>query len=287
VSRERTRSGWAHEADDLARGVGGGLLFGVPLLFTMEVWWIGGATRPVHLLAALGAAFVPVLLLIHTAGFRHEQDPRLAHTAMDAVEAIAVGIVAAGLVLLVIGEIGTGVPLSEALGKVVYEAVPFSIGVALARYVFGGSRAEQGDRTGASASRSPAQATAADLGATLVGAVFVAFNIAPTDEIPLLESAATPPRLLGVVAVSLLASYVIVFIAGFGDQEGRATQEGLFQHPVTETVAAYLLALVAATAMLWFFQRLEDPLLSTANLSDVLLLGLPATIGGAAGRLAV
>jgi putative integral membrane protein (TIGR02587 family) len=276
---------WAHEADDLARGIGGGMLFGIPLVFTMEVWWLGGTTTPAHMLAALLVTFVPVALLIRSAGFRREQDVRAVDALMDAVEAVALGVVAAALLLLVLGEIGPGVPLSETLGKIVYEAVPFAIGVAVAKHVFGGSRDSE-DRRGSRA-RTPVQAALADVGATLVGALFVAFNIAPTDEIPMLASSATPLRLLAVVAMSLAASYVIVFVAGFGDQDGRRQQEGPFQHPLTETVAAYLVALLGTVAMLWFFQRLDEPLLSSATFTEVLLLGLPAAVGGAAGRLAV
>lgn len=276
---------WVREADDLARGLGGGMLFGIPLVYTMEVWWLGGSTKPAHMLAALLVTFVPVALLIHTAGFREEEDRRVLDALWDTVEAVALGVVAAGLLLFVLGEIGPGVPLAETAGKVVYEAVPFSLGAALARHIFGGAR--DSDDASSAGSRTPAQATLADLGATMVGALFVAFNIAPTDEIPALESSSSAPHLLGVVALSVAASYLIVFVAGFGDQPGRRHQEGLFQHPVTETVSAYLVALVCTVLMLWFFQRLDGPLLSAATFADVLLLGLPAAVGGAAGRLAV
>jgi uncharacterized membrane protein len=50
---------------------------------------------------------------------------------------------------------------------------------------------------------------------------------------------------------------------------------------------SYLVSLVAAVIMLWFFERLtlSDPW--TMWLEQTLVLGLPATIGGAAGRLAL
>ena len=37
--------------------------------------------------------------------------------------------------------------------------------------------------------------------------------------------------------VSLVISYGIVFEAGFGDQQARREQQGILQHPVTETMA--------------------------------------------------
>jgi putative integral membrane protein (TIGR02587 family) len=130
-------------------------------------------------------------------------------------------------------------------------------------------------------------ATLVDVGATLLGAVFIAFNIAPTDEVPLLTAAMSPAWICAVVGVSLLVSYGIVFAAGFGSQEDRRRSAGVIQHPITETLFCYLLALVAAAFMLWFFQRWEpgDPF--DMVLHQTIVLGLPAAVGGAAGRLVV
>jgi uncharacterized membrane protein len=32
---------WGEEVDDLLRGLSGGVLVGIPLIYTMEMWWIG------------------------------------------------------------------------------------------------------------------------------------------------------------------------------------------------------------------------------------------------------
>ncbi|WP_445241877.1 DUF2391 family protein [Microcoleus vaginatus] len=57
--------------------------------------------------------------------------------------------------------------------------------------------------------------------------------------------------------------------------------------PLSETVMAYLVSLAASAFMMFFFQKLsfDDPW--SIWLSYTLVLGLPATIGGAAGRLTV
>ena len=125
------------------------------------------------------------------------------------------------------------------------------------------------------------------MGATLVGAVVIAFSIAPTDEVPLLASAISPRWLIALVAVSLVVSYAIVFEAGFTAQQERHQHRGLFQAPVSETVVSYLLSLLASYLMLWFFDRIapEEPWFAT--LTHVVVLGFPAAVGGAAGRLAV
>ena len=125
------------------------------------------------------------------------------------------------------------------------------------------------------------------MGATLTGGMVIAFNIAPTDEIAMLAAGFSEPWLLAIIVISLLISYAIVFEAGFSDQKKRRQQKGIFQRPLSETFACYLVSLIAAAFMLWFFQRLtfDDPWTMWLNYS--ILLGLPASIGGAAGRLAV
>ena len=54
---------WQRELQDILRGAAGGFLFGIPLLYTVEVWSIGSATQPSRLLIALGVTFIVVLLL--------------------------------------------------------------------------------------------------------------------------------------------------------------------------------------------------------------------------------
>jgi putative integral membrane protein (TIGR02587 family) len=278
---------WSKEFDDLLRGAAGGFLFGIPLLYTMEVWWIGSFTEPPVILAAIAATFVVVFLLNRTEGFRKYKDVRLGEAAMDTIEAIAIGIVCATCLLILLREITLDTSLGEALGKVIFESMPFSLGVALARSFLSGDRYQSpnSDENSPPEENTRLNATLADIGGTLIGATIIAFNIAPTDEIPMLVAASSPPWLIAIIVASLLISYGIVFQAGFTNQQQRIQQQGLFQRPLSETVFSYLVSLVAATFMLWFFHQLsfEDPW--QMWLSYTLLLGLPATVGGAAGRL--
>jgi putative integral membrane protein (TIGR02587 family) len=294
---------WSEELKDVIRGASGGFLFGVPLLYTMEVWWIGSYTEPPLMLMILAITFVMVFLLNRTDGFRQIGNQPW-QAAVDSVEAMAIGIVCVTAVLILLQEITAQTPLNEALGKIVLEGVPFAIGVALAGSIMRGRRDQpQGseqdsgqssdqasnqntDQDSQNGERAPHPALA-DIGATLIGTIFIAFNIAPTDEVAMLAAATSPLWLIAVVVASLCISYCIVFAAGFTTQDRRLQQQGLFQHPLLETVMAYLLSLCAAAMMLWFFHRLgfDDPW--TSWLKQTLILGLPAAVGGAAGRLAV
>lgn len=286
---------WSNQIDDMIRGASGGFLFGIPLIYTMEVWWIGSQTPPPVMLAILATTFAVVFLLNRTEGFRKTQSMQFIDIVMDSVEVLAIGIVCSTLILFLLNEIQLGTPLEEALGKIIIESVPFALGAALSRAFLSGDRwsstnSEDSDNKGKQKQKTDKQemnATLADIGATLIGATIIAFNIAPTDEIPMLNASASPSWLLAIIAASLIISYGIVFQAGFTTQKKRRQQQGIFQRPISETVASYLVSLFAAAFMLFFFNRLtiDDPW--TLWLSQTVLLGLPASIGGAAGRIAL
>jgi putative integral membrane protein (TIGR02587 family) len=284
---------WRAEGTDVVRAVSGGLLFGVPLLYTMEVWWTGTHTEPHQMLVLLALLALPVFALNRTAGFRSSADSRRVDAVADSIETIAIGLVTTALVLTMLREIDADSAIEVALGKVIYESIPFCLGIGFARHFLSGARTESSDE---SATRDDRPGTGdragerrsgvlADLGASFFGATFVALSIAPTDEVPMIASAMSPPWLLVMVAASLLASYGIVFVAGFTRQDARHAHQGAFQRPTTETVVCYLISLAVALVLLWMFQRGIEPWNDVLN--RVIVLGFPAAIGGAAGRLAV
>ncbi|MCY7393119.1 MAG: TIGR02587 family membrane protein [Leptolyngbyaceae cyanobacterium CAN_BIN12] len=278
---------WKTELSDLIRGASGGFLFGIPLLYTMEVWWIGSSAHMIRLLLALLLTFVIVFMLNRTAGFRQTSDIYAIDAAIDSVEALAIGLVCAGSMLILIQEITLQTPLNEAIGKVIYVSTPFTLGVALANQFLSGQEDEAQKNDDSESNQATFNATFSDIGSTLIGTVIIALNIAPTDEIPTIAATTDGLWLLAVMAASLLVSYAIVFAAGFTNQQKRQQQEGIFQNPYSETLISYLVSLVAACMMLVFFDKLhwQDPW--HLWLSYSIVLGLPATIGGAAGRLAI
>lgn len=282
--------GWRRERSDLVRGASGGFLFGVPLLYTMEVWWYGSWVHPRWVLGALALSFVLVVVLNRTSGFRDSRASGWRDAAADGVEMVAVALVCAAAVLLVLRQITFDTSLDEAVGVTVFEAIPFAFGAALARQLLRHVEGDEDDE-GAPADLEvgdPAiNRSLADAGAAAVGAVVLSFSIAPTDEIPMIAGSVTAPWLAVIVAASLLISYAIVFAADFRDEGGRRTHTGVFQRPFSETVAAYVISLAVAAAMLLFFQRIGPDQSWETWVTWTIVLGLPATIGGAAGRLAV
>ncbi|MEB3218299.1 MAG: TIGR02587 family membrane protein [Nostocales cyanobacterium 94392] len=280
---------WRSELNDIVRGGCGGFLFGIPLLYTMEVWWIGSSATPKMMLVALILTFMVIYLLMRTEGFRKPRGFNRHHQALtETVEAMGIGLVCSAFVLLLLQELSPGVALKEALGKIIYESVPFSLGVALANQLLGENGNNPPDnRTSRQDDSVDGNATFSDLSATLIGAIVIGFNIAPTDEVAMLAAATSQPWLLAIIGTSLLISYAIVFEAGFSDQNKRRQHKGIFQKPFSETMICYLISLIAAAIMLWFFQKLTIHDSWAIWLKHILILGLPTTIGGAAGRLAI
>jgi putative integral membrane protein (TIGR02587 family) len=295
VVTKRKKNQWASEINDIIRGACGGFLFGIPLLYTMEVWWVGSLAKPRLMMLAIALMFTVVLLINQTEGFRKRRSSwRTYDAVIDTVEAMAIGLACSTFVLLLLREITFETSLKESLGKIIFESVPFTFGVALANQLLGDSNSNATEpQTNPNINKKTKHkqnglyATLADLGATLIGATVIAFNIAPTDEVTMLAAAVSPLWLLAMIATSLLISYGIVFEAGFSNQQKRKQQKGIFQRPSSETIVSYLVSLLAGACMLWFFQKLtfSDPW--TMWLAQTLVLGLPATIGGAAGRLAI
>src|SRR5215204_4381688 len=99
-TQRQGRSGsWGNELQGMLRAVSGGFIFATPLLYTMEMWWIGTTAELWKLLLLLGFAFLISLGLAHsrTGGFKEETG--WFATVEQTVDVVAVGLVGAVIVL--------------------------------------------------------------------------------------------------------------------------------------------------------------------------------------------
>lgn len=284
---------WIEELRAILRGAAGSFLFGIPLLYTVEVWAIGSSTGAIRLLAVQAATFVVVLLLTQIEGFRRSLSIRPLETVLESIEALGIGIICAAIALVLLRRITLETPLSEALGKLIFEGVPFSLGVTLARSTLDRRSSRQrrtslleGEPALLSAAAVGIRDTLVDIDATIIGAIVIAFSIAPTEEIAIVAAGLPPLWLLVVMTASLLISYIIVFASGFTDRSERA-QRGLLLSPLSETLLTYVVVLIASALMLIFFQQLSSNDPWQEWLANIIVLGLPASVGGAAGRILV
>jgi len=259
---------------DLARAFGGALLFAVPLLMTMEMWRFGLSLDQGRLAVFVLTALPLLYGLSHYAGFSRHRGwlPDL----LDTLVALAVGFITAGILLFLLSVLDTHATLDQTLGQVLLQAIPGAIGALLARRQL--SEAEASEEQ-----REEQASYPGELFLMVAGALFLALNVAPTEEVLLIAVRATPWHTAGLLLLSLALMHAIVFQVGFAGQEEADQPVTAFFH---FTLAGYGLVLLVSLFMLWIFGRTEGQALSEI-VSMVVVLGFPAALGAAAARLLV
>ena len=266
-------------AQGLARAFGGAIIFGLPLLMTMEMWALGVHAHPARLLLFLGLNFLLLVGLSRFGGF--ERTASLGEDVLDALAAYGVGILASAAILALFGVLTGGMPLDELAGKVALQSVPASFGAMIARKQFGdageAAEEEQALRT---------SGYGGQLFLMLAGALFLAFNVAPTEEMVLIGYMMSPWHALALVAVSILLLHALLFAVGFGGQRERAGGLGFARTFFGHSIAGYAIALAVSFYVLWTFGRTEG-VGAGQIVSAATVLGLPAALGAAIARLVV
>ncbi|HET8671769.1 MAG TPA: TIGR02587 family membrane protein, partial [Candidatus Saccharimonadales bacterium] len=280
------------ELRHLMHELAGAFLFGMPFLYTMEIWWRGNTAGPSRMLAALALTFIALVVLERAAMARFNRSVPWLRILIEATQALATGLIAAAVGLFLIGFLETDAGLHAITGRLCMEGLPFSLGVGLADFILG--EKEEGHEKGEAGKSAEHKKTgdmrervAVRTGATALGATVIALTLAPTEEIPLIASRLSYPHLLGIVAASLVISYMIVFASNFVATEARRAHRGGFDAPVVETTLSYIVSLVMAGGMLWLYQLIDLNDSPDLLASYIVVLGLPASVGGAAGRLAL
>jgi putative integral membrane protein (TIGR02587 family) len=256
----------------LARACAGALIFGFPLLMTMEMWQFGFHMDRLRLALFIAVIALVVFGLSRFAGFRDATT--VADDLLDSAAALLVGFAVSAALLLLMGLIGPETGLREAVGMVTVQAAPASIGAMLANRQLQ-QRAEgaiKEDRAG----------YLGQLFLMAAGALFFAFNVAPTEEMILIGFKMTAWHSLALVAASLLMLHALVFTVGFAGQEAHESQRMAFVH---FTLPGYGVALLVSLYILWTFGRLDGGLSDTVR--SVAVLGFPAALGAAVARLVV
>lgn len=263
----------------LARAFGGALIFAVPLLMTMELWWLGFLMEPWRLALFVALGFPLLVGLSYFAGF--EETFTWADDLRDACVAYAVGVAASAALLLLFGVIGPGTPFAETVGKIAVQAVPASIGALLARDQFG-----QGGQENDEQGRRRHARYGGQLFLMLVGAAFLALNVAPTEEMVLIAHQSGRWHSVALALVSLALMHGIVYLVGFSGQEETPPGTSAWSLFLRFTVVGYALALLVSAYALWSFGR-ADGLDPAVFARVVVVLGFPAALGAAAARLIV
>jgi len=263
----------------LARAFGGAILFGIPLLMTMEMWSLGFSMGRGRLLLLMSLTFAVLVGLSYFSGF--EKTFSLKEDAMDAFAAFDVGVITSAVLLMVLAVISLDMTWSDIVGRVALQSVPASIGAMLGRKQLGAEQDMEAEDE-----RKREAGYGGELFLMLAGALFLAFNMAPTEEMVLIAFQMTPWHGLALGALSIVLLHAFVYSIGFSGQESRPEGGSFLSTFLHFTLAGYAIALLVSLYVLWTFGRTDG--VALAEIANMLVvLGFPASLGAATARLVV
>lgn len=267
---------------EYARGIAGGLIFSLPLLYTMEVWWAGFIATPIPLIILMVTTFLLLLGYNRYSGVRPDWSWK--EILIDSVEELGIGFTISFLVLLMLDRIQLfHMHFNEIMGKIVIEAMAVSIGVSIGKSQLGGS-SEQKDK---GAQQKEERSSMLGIAALAVcGSIIVGSNVAPTQEILMLGIESEPIHILLMAIFSVLISLVIVYFSDFKGTAVISSKKTTAYDMIFGTAVCYLLALLVSAFLLWFFGRFDNMSLWGA-VAQTIVLGVPSALGASAGRLLI
>jgi putative integral membrane protein (TIGR02587 family) len=263
----------------LGRAFGGAVLFAIPLMMTMEMWSLGFSMDQGRFLLFMAFNFAILVGLSYFAGF--EKTFSWKEDVLDALAAFGVGFLTSALMLSVLAVVTVDMTWNEIVGKIALQSVPASIGAMLGNKQLG---AEQD--TEAEDERKKEAGYGGELFLMLAGALFLAFNVAPTEEMILIAYQMSPWHTLALGGLSIVLLHVFVYAVGFSGQEDRP-EGGTFPSTFLHfTIVGYGIALFVSLYVLWTFGRTTH--VTPAEVANMaVVLGFPASLGAATARLVI
>lgn len=261
---------------DFGRAAGGALVFSLPMLMTMELWALGSYLDRSRMLLLIVTAMPLLILLSHYIGFERTRTWR--DDVVDAALALGISAIVCVVLLAAFGTLTFETPPGQALGMVAIQMVPAAIGALLAKAQFSEGQEDEGE------SPEREETFGGELFLMAVGALFLGFNVAPTEEILLTSFQMNDWHALALVALSLALMHGFVFAVGFAGGSKVLPHEPWWSPFIRLTLPGYVIALSVSLYLLWIFGRL-DGLGMDAIVMATVVLAFPAAIGAAAARL--
>lgn len=263
----------------LARGTAGALLFALPMLMTMEMWFLGLYVNPWRLLLLCILNLPLLFLLARRIGF--EKTDSWLQAWRDTLTAYGLGIVVSAAVLLLFGILNDQLTASNIVAKIALQAVPASIGALLGRSQLGQRSDEHDEEEG---EYSGETGYLHELFMMMVGALFLSLNVAPTEEMILIAYKVTPYHILALCLLSIAVMHGFVYALHFRGSHRLHEGQQWWQAFIRFTLPGYVVAIAISIYTLWTFERLDHTSLSQI-MNAAVILGVPASIGAASARL--
>ena len=238
----------------------------------MEMWHLGSGIGEIRLALFLFLTIPLLIGLSHYIGF--EDTFSFKDDALDAFVACAVAFVASSVALFLFAVIRPGMSIYEIADKVAIQAVPGSIGAMLAQSQFGRKKKKKERR----------RRYGDVLFIMAIGALFLALNVAPTEEMVLIAQKMSDWHAVALALISLVIMHAFVYSLEFSGAVPIPEGTPFWSVFVRFTVAGYAVALIISLYVLWTFGR-SDGLSLHQLVTTVIVLGFPAAVGASAARL--
>lgn len=265
----------------LARAFAGAILFSFPLIMTMEMWSLGFTVERGRFVLFM---FLTIPLLVGLSYFIGFEDTScLTDDIVDAFVAYAVGFVTSAVMLVLFNILDFTMSLDEIIGKISIQAGIAAIGAMLAQSQLGANKSEDDEENERNRRRSSNYF--GEIFLMMVGALFLAMNPAPTEEIVLIGYKMADWQLIFLAFFTMILMHAFVYKVEFRGQEKRRPENSsLVSVFFRYTVVGYAVVLLVGFYILWTFGQTDN-----LNLEDQLkitvVMGFPGALGAAASRL--
>jgi len=265
----------------LARAFAGAILFSFPLIMTMEMWSLGFTVERSRLVLFM---FLTIPLLVGLSYFIGFEDTScLTDDIIDAFVAYAVGFTTSAVMLVLFNILDFTMSLDEIIGKISIQAGIAAIGAMLAQSQLGTNKGEDDD--GNEQNRRRDSNYLGEIFLMMVGALFLAMNPAPTEEIVLIGYKMADWQLIFLAFFTMILMHAFVYKVEFRGQEDRRPEDSsLVSVFFRYTVVGYAVVLLVGFYILWTFGQ-TDNLNLEDKLKITIVMGFPGALGAAASRL--
>ena len=262
---------------DQGRGITGALLVaGLSSLFTMETWWLGWRLPLPYLLGYAFFGLVAVFVITRNIGFREEESKRPQRNryrlVTDFSELVLQSFVAAYGVLLAFGVVEVGDSLITVVRMGLIQVVPLGFGASVANALLAETDGEIREST-----------FPQYLGTFAVGAAFVAFPLAPTEEVEVVAVHAGWLRLAVLVVLSVATVYLVLFELRFRGYRGRIEARST-RRQLGSSFVAYAVGVTVAVALLFSFGHFAGTTFAE-GVAQTIVLAFLASVGASAGEV--
>lgn len=266
---------------EYGRGIIGGLIFSLPIIYTMEMWWAGFTLPPEKLLLNVVLTYLLLLGYNNFCGIHDNQT--FWDVCRESVEEIGIAFLATFLFLWLIGRLDMSMSISEMAGKTIVETMIFAIGISVGTEQLGtgGGNDQNGSEAVNPGKSHQDREFIRMVVLSICGSVLFIAPVAATEEILIIGIESSNVQLLIMVLLSVLLAVVTIF---FSDFRGSVDSERDFLKIVSHTVTVYLISLLVAFVFLWFYGN-TNGFSGQIIISQVIVLGIPGILGASAGRL--